>query len=427
MRGAITIRTSFRAASSSASRWRARSCTGPSFCLPTSPTGNLDQRTGAAVADLLFALNREHGTTLVLVTHDIAALAGHAAKRSLRLADGRIATNAWRRPRPKFPRPHRERNTRGAGEGKQVVKPLTFAARSLRREFLHGELATLFWRHSCSRVAALAAVATLANRVERAIVASAAELIGGDLGISHRAGRCRTSFATEARQARTCDDRHRGFSERRVRRRQEPPLRRACRRCRISVARRSFPCAVRHGWRRSVHVHTPVEGSVYVDHEVLVALDVAVGAKVQVGGRDFSIAGDIVRSPDSGNVFRLAPRLVMNLADAQAIGLTGAGSRVRHRLARRGRDQRVVDVYAAWAKARLPDGRRDHDRRGRAAESSHRVRARRKFPAARGAARGASVGHRSRACRSTFRAAQDRGGCIAALPRREPRRNFSAR
>ncbi len=34
------------------------------------PTGNLDSRTGAAISDLLMSLNREQGTTLVLVTHD---------------------------------------------------------------------------------------------------------------------------------------------------------------------------------------------------------------------------------------------------------------------------------------------------------------------------------------------------------------------
>jgi putative ABC transport system ATP-binding protein len=34
------------------------------------PTGNLDTRTGEKVADLLFSLNRERGTTLILVTHD---------------------------------------------------------------------------------------------------------------------------------------------------------------------------------------------------------------------------------------------------------------------------------------------------------------------------------------------------------------------
>lgn len=43
------------------------------------PTGNLDTKTGEKVADLLFSLNQEQGTTLVLVTHDI-----HLAKRCQR-------------------------------------------------------------------------------------------------------------------------------------------------------------------------------------------------------------------------------------------------------------------------------------------------------------------------------------------------------
>jgi putative ABC transport system ATP-binding protein len=61
---------------------------GPKLLFADEPTGNLDQRTGAAVSDLLFALNREHRTTLVLVTHDLA-LASRCA-RTLRLHDGRV-------------------------------------------------------------------------------------------------------------------------------------------------------------------------------------------------------------------------------------------------------------------------------------------------------------------------------------------------
>lgn len=61
---------------------------GPQLLFADEPTGNLDQRTGAAVTDLLFALNREHATTLVLVTHD-ATLATRCA-RTLRLRDGRV-------------------------------------------------------------------------------------------------------------------------------------------------------------------------------------------------------------------------------------------------------------------------------------------------------------------------------------------------
>ena len=65
---------------------------GPELLFADEPTGNLDQRTGAAVSDLLFALNREHGTTLVLVTHDVTLAA--RCERNLRLADGRIVSEA---------------------------------------------------------------------------------------------------------------------------------------------------------------------------------------------------------------------------------------------------------------------------------------------------------------------------------------------
>ncbi len=61
---------------------------GPKLLFADEPTGNLDQRTGAAVSDLLFALNREHETTLILVSHDLG-LASRCA-RTLRLRDGRV-------------------------------------------------------------------------------------------------------------------------------------------------------------------------------------------------------------------------------------------------------------------------------------------------------------------------------------------------
>jgi putative ABC transport system ATP-binding protein len=60
----------------------------PKLLMADGPTGNLDNATGHEVADLMFRLNREHGTTLVLVTHDVG-LAGRCGRR-LSLAAGRL-------------------------------------------------------------------------------------------------------------------------------------------------------------------------------------------------------------------------------------------------------------------------------------------------------------------------------------------------
>ena len=60
----------------------------PKLLMADEPTGNLDGITGVEVADLMFRLNREHGTTLVLVTHD-PTLATRCGRR-LSLASGKL-------------------------------------------------------------------------------------------------------------------------------------------------------------------------------------------------------------------------------------------------------------------------------------------------------------------------------------------------
>lgn len=68
----------------------------PQVIFADEPTGNLDGHTAHAIEDLLFELNREQGTTLVLVTHDLK-LAARCA-RQLHLEDGRLKVEDNARP-----------------------------------------------------------------------------------------------------------------------------------------------------------------------------------------------------------------------------------------------------------------------------------------------------------------------------------------
>jgi len=69
----------------------------PDFIFADEPTGNLDSINGERVLDILTGINREHGTTVLLVTHepDFAARAG----RQIQLADGKIASDRRERRR----------------------------------------------------------------------------------------------------------------------------------------------------------------------------------------------------------------------------------------------------------------------------------------------------------------------------------------
>jgi putative ABC transport system ATP-binding protein len=60
----------------------------PAVLLADEPTGNLDSENGRIVLDMMLQLRRDHGTTLVLVTHDPAL--ADLADRVIRLRDGRV-------------------------------------------------------------------------------------------------------------------------------------------------------------------------------------------------------------------------------------------------------------------------------------------------------------------------------------------------
>ncbi len=64
--------------------------TQPTVLFADEPTGNLDQQTGETVIDILFKMNREYGTTLVLVSHDLSL--AKRCDRTIQMEAGKIST-----------------------------------------------------------------------------------------------------------------------------------------------------------------------------------------------------------------------------------------------------------------------------------------------------------------------------------------------
>jgi len=63
----------------------------PAIIMADEPTGNLDSKVGQEIMDLLLTLNREHGTTLIIVTHDPAI--AKQTQRTIRLMDGLVESD----------------------------------------------------------------------------------------------------------------------------------------------------------------------------------------------------------------------------------------------------------------------------------------------------------------------------------------------
>ena len=228
---------------------------------------------------------------------------------------------------------------------------LRLALRNLRREWHLPELRTLA-ASLVLAVVALGVVATLATRIERGMLASAAELIGGDIGISSPQA-VPADFAAKAEQDGLAQARTAGFPSVAFAHQQTQLLD-------VEAADAHYPLrgklelADAEGRQRIGHAPPP--GAVYLDHRALVALDLKVGDRLQLGGRELTIAAELVRQPDGGQLLALAPRAMMNLADAEAAGLLGTGSRAGHRLLLAGAPA-DVQRWRDWAEAAtLPQG-----------------------------------------------------------------------
>jgi putative ABC transport system permease protein len=98
----------------------------------------------------------------------------------------------------------------------------------------------------------------------------------------------------------------------------------------------------------------PQTGHIWVEPRLLVLLNSHLGDSISLGEKTFTISGAIEFEPDrGGNLFQLAPRVMLNMTDIPATGLVTPASRVEYRLLLAGPPE-VVAGYHRWVQALLP-------------------------------------------------------------------------
>ncbi len=225
------------------------------------------------------------------------------------------------------------------------------AWRTLRREWHLVELRTLA-ASLVLAVIALGVVATLSTRIERGILASAAELIGGDLGVSAPAP-LPDSLLASAKADHLAATRGATF-------RSVSFVGDRSQLLDVLATDGAYPLRgtleIRDAQGGQRVAHGPARGQVYLDHRALTGLGIRTGQTLQIGGRDLVVSGELLRQPDGGELFALAPRAVMNLDDATEAGLLSVGSRARHRLLVSGPQGAVATWRAEAEQIKLPQG-----------------------------------------------------------------------
>lgn len=227
--------------------------------------------------------------------------------------------------------------------------------RMLLRDLRAGELSVLGIALVLA-VAAMTSVGFLADRVQRALTLESHQLLGGDLlliadhpwsdefrqraaagGLQLAESATFPSMASTGNGAQLAEIKAvtPGY-----------PLRGSLR---IAPALNTPDAATRE---------VPPPGTAWADERLAAALDAKPGSAVRLGAASLTAGAVLTLDPDRGiNLFSLAPRLMMNLADLPATELVQPGSRIRYRLHLAG-EPPAVEAYQRWAESRLGRGER---------------------------------------------------------------------
>lgn len=232
------------------------------------------------------------------------------------------------------------------------MNPVAFSLTTLKRDWRSGEIRLI----AIALIIAVSAVTTVTLFVDRlrlAMEAQAGTVLGGDLVVeSHH--RLPDTFLTKAdalklETARTVSFRSMIATEDRLQLievkavEEGYPLR-----GRLIIRERPFA-------QPAPTEQIPASGTVWLDPQLTRALKRTVGEKINVGRARFMISKVLLLEPDrGGQLFNIAPRLLMNLADVERTGLLRPGSRAHYRLLLAGAPQKI-SAYKQWAQDHVPE------------------------------------------------------------------------
>lgn len=130
----------------------------------------------------------------------------------------------------------------------------------------------------------------------------------------------------------------------------------------LTISRQSATTA-----KESSSVDIPARGTVWMEPRLAQKLALKIGDEVGVGESQFKLTAFLLQEPSrGGDMFSIAPRLLMNSADVEATGLVQFGSRVKYQLLVAANTDgatanQAMEDYAEWLKPQLARGERVDD------------------------------------------------------------------
>jgi putative ABC transport system permease protein len=235
---------------------------------------------------------------------------------------------------------------------------ILLAWQQLRSQWNSGEVRVLFLALVLA-VAATTSVGFFTDRIQSALIRQGGLLLGADLVVSADHA-LPAHFAEEATRSKLTSARTIEFPSMAIHNELSQLAE-------IKAVSERFPLRGEltiaddvTGPGRVAH-YVPQPGDAWVEARLANLLSLKVGDEVELGDRKLRVSAILQREPSrGGDMFSIAPRLMMNVADVQSTGLIQFGSRIKYQLLLAS-DAKEIERYASWAKTKVARGEKVED------------------------------------------------------------------